>query len=107
MMLVTIDYLPGWRDLVSVGMVVASVPYYGATYAEGIKDLRGDTVPDPSIVLERRRAEAITRLVHLANARAADAVIGIRFHHRDITNGYKELCVYGTAVRTITREQPH
>ena len=98
MLLSTTDNLPGATITVTLGMVVGAVPYFGSTYAEGIKSLDGATHPDVSIVLERRRQEALERLGVNARRLGASAVVGVRFTSREITGTWKEVCAYGTAV---------
>lgn len=110
MILSNVDHVPGVTIRASLGLIVACVPYFGVTYLEGIKDLKGVTVADVSAVFEHRRAQAVNRLVAKALERGADGVIGITFDHRDITSSWKELCIYGTAVRfgrPVTRGGDH
>jgi uncharacterized protein YbjQ (UPF0145 family) len=99
--LATTTEIPGSAVGAVLGLVVGCVPFFGTTYGEGIKDLKGNTHPDVPAVLERRRQECIARLAHNARAMGADAVIGVAFDHRDITQAWRELCVYGTAVTLV------
>lgn len=96
--LATTTELPGYTVGAVVGVVVGAIPYYGTTYGEGIKDLNGNTAADVPAVLERRRREALARLAHNASDLGADAVLGVTFDVREITQAWRELCAYGTAV---------
>lgn len=101
MLLATTTEVPGSTVGAVLGIVVGCVPFYGTTYGEGIKDLKGNTHPDVPAVLERRRTEALARLAHNARAMGADAVLGVAFDHRDITQAWREITAYGTAVTLI------
>lgn len=98
MLLSTIESVAPYRIERVLGLVLASVPAFGSTYAEQIKDLNGKTRPDVSTALEARRIEALARLVALGKERGANAILGVRYDFREITGTWKELCVYGTAV---------
>jgi uncharacterized protein YbjQ (UPF0145 family) len=44
------------------------------------------------------REEAVARMTEAAERRGANAVVGMRFDHREITDYWAEICAYGTAV---------
>jgi uncharacterized protein YbjQ (UPF0145 family) len=69
-------------------------------YVEGVKQLSGKSVDSDvsAAALTRWRKEAITRMAAQARAQGANAVIGLRFDHREITGAWGEICAYGTAV---------
>lgn len=94
-MMATTDPPP---NLVILGLVVGCVPWFGSTYAEGLKDLNGQTQADLPAALESRRYEALRRLSDRAQRIGATAVYGVRFDVRDINSTWRELCAYGTAV---------
>jgi uncharacterized protein YbjQ (UPF0145 family) len=97
-MTVTADALDGYHVVGYFGIVVGAVPYFGSTYASGIKNLNGVTTKNVPLALERTRLEAIDRMVEVAITKGANAVIGVRFTSREITGTWKECCCYGTAV---------
>jgi uncharacterized protein YbjQ (UPF0145 family) len=97
--LTTTADIPGSKVVAVIGVVVGCVPYFGSTYSEGIKNLAGETVDDVPAVFENRRQEALNRLTKRAFERGADAVLCVRFDRRDISNSWKELCAFGTAVK--------
>lgn len=94
----TTETVPPWTITRTLGIVVASIPVFGSTYAELIKDLNGETTVNVSGALEARRVAVLKRLIEAASARGANAVIGVRFEFREITKIWKEMCAYGTAV---------
>lgn len=98
MLLATTDTVAGREATVCLGMVLASVPFFGSKYAEGISDLNGKTTADISAALEARRTEVLERLALTADHMGATAVVGVRMSTREITTTWKELCAYGTAV---------
>jgi uncharacterized protein YbjQ (UPF0145 family) len=52
-------------------------------------------------LLVQTRARAVAQMVHAAESRGANAIIGMRFDHRDVTAVWMELCAYGTAVLAV------
>lgn len=74
-------------------------------YREGVKNLRGGAYdPKAPENLTRWRTEAVANLGEEARRLGANAVIGMRFDHREVGEMWMELCAYGTAV--VIREQP-
>lgn len=68
-------------------------------YREGVKNLRGGAYdPQAPENLTRWRTDAVTKLGEEARRLGANAVIGMRFDHRDVGEMWMELCAYGTAV---------
>lgn len=52
------------------------------------------------VYLTRSRQEAVTKMVEMARAAGADAVVGLRFDCSEITQSLSEVSAYGTAVLT-------
>lgn len=98
MIVVTTETIAGFTIAHSLGLVYASLPTVVSKYEEGIKDLNGRTYPDVPGNLERRRSELLARLEHHAQRVGADAVVAMRFHDRELSAAWRELCAYGTAV---------
>jgi uncharacterized protein YbjQ (UPF0145 family) len=85
------------RTVHPIGLVVGCVPF-GEKYMTGIKNLRGQTHPDLPALFEQGRDRAVQRMI--ANCpRGTMAVVSMRFHVREFTAAWHELCAYGTAVR--------
>ncbi|GAA4714158.1 UPF0145 protein [Phytohabitans rumicis] len=99
MLVVTTDGLPGYQVHAVLGEVIVSLPRTRNAFAEGVKSLRGGAYdPRAGEHLLRWRTEAVARLGHAARQRGANAVVGMRFDHREVGTMWMELCAYGTAV---------
>jgi len=96
-------------DLVSVdpvGLEVAAdyqtlrspETYLGYGQAAGLASPDGKAKGDIPSILVHTRSKAVANMIHAAEHRGANAVVGMRFDHRDISNHWIELCAYGTAV---------
>jgi uncharacterized protein YbjQ (UPF0145 family) len=101
MFAVTIDNLPGFEIKEIIGEVFGVVARPRNAYVEGVKSLTGGVRPNVSEALARVRQAAVAQMVQLAYQRGANAVIGMRFDHRAITESWTEICAYGTAVFVI------
>jgi uncharacterized protein YbjQ (UPF0145 family) len=102
----TTDDIHGATIVATVGFVFACVPFIGTKYAEGISDLNGKAHRDIEAVLERRRGQALARMENRARFMGANAVVGVRFDHREINSTWKEIVAYGTAVVINAVRQP-
>jgi uncharacterized protein YbjQ (UPF0145 family) len=100
MLVVTTEQVAGYviRDV--LGEVHGVTARSRNVYNEGVKLLTGGSNPRVGTALSRWRDEAIAQMSKLAQARGANAVVGMRFDHRDISMTWTEICAYGTAVRT-------
>ena len=52
-------------------------------------------------MLTESRQDAVGRLVEMADAAGADAVVGLRFDCSEITQSLSEVAAYGTAVALV------
>lgn len=99
MLVVTTDQLPGYEIRVVLGEVVSSMARTRNPYREGVKNLRGGAYdPRAPENLTRWRTDAVVKLGEEAQRLGANAVIGMRFDHREVGEMWMELCAYGTAV---------
>ncbi len=98
-LVVTMDHLPGYEIREILGQVVSSQARTRNVYREGVKSLRGGAY-DPAAPenLTRWRTDAVARLGEEARRLGANAVLGMRFEHREVGEMWMEVCVYGTAV---------
>ena len=65
-------------------------------------DLRGGNPVDGYVtMLTESRQDAVARLVEMAEAAGADAVVGLRFDCSEITQSLSEVAAYGTAVTLV------
>jgi uncharacterized protein YbjQ (UPF0145 family) len=99
-LIVTTDILPGYEVTRVLGEVLGVLARPRNPYSEGVKNLSGKSIDSEvsGAALTRWRQETIARMAQQARERGANAVIGLRFDHRDITGAWGEICAYGTAV---------
>jgi uncharacterized protein YbjQ (UPF0145 family) len=101
MLVVTTDTLPGFEIKEVLGGVVGATARPLNVFAEGVKALSGGLSPHMPQALSKTREDAIARLAERAYQRGANAIIGMRFDHRQINNSWVEICAYGTAVFVV------
>jgi uncharacterized protein YbjQ (UPF0145 family) len=95
---VTMETVPGREISEVIGDVVGVV----ARTRELRPDLRGGPPIDGYVVmLTDSRQDAVARMVEMAVAAGADAVVGLRFDCSEITQSLSEVAAYGTAVRLV------
>jgi uncharacterized protein YbjQ (UPF0145 family) len=95
---VTMENVPGRETAGVIGDVVGVV----ARTRELRPDLRGGNPRDGYVVmLTDSRQDAVARMVEMAVAAGADAVVGLRFDCSEITQSLSEVAAYGTAVRLV------
>lgn len=95
---VTMESVPGREIATVVGDVVGVV----ARTRELRPDLRGGNPVDGYVtMLTESRQDAVDRLVEMARAAGADAVVGLRFDCSEITQSLSEVAAYGTAVTLV------
>jgi uncharacterized protein YbjQ (UPF0145 family) len=95
---VTMETVPGREISSVVGDVVGVV----ARTRELRPDLRGVHPLDGYVVmLTDSRQDAVARMVEMARAAGADAVVGLRFDCSEITQSLSEVAAYGTAVTLL------
>jgi uncharacterized protein YbjQ (UPF0145 family) len=92
---VTMETVPGREISSVVGDVVGVV----ARTRELRPDLRGGNPVDGYVVmLTDSRQDAVARMVEMAAAAGADAIVGLKFDCSEITQSLSEVAAYGTAV---------
>lgn len=102
MILSTIEYLPGKEILAHYGVVSGSSvrsKHIGKDFFAGVKNIFGGELKGYTELMNETRTEALSRLVQQAEARGANAVIGIKFSTSDVAPGAAEIFAYGTAVK--------
>jgi uncharacterized protein YbjQ (UPF0145 family) len=97
MLVLTIDHAAGFRIEAILGDVVGATVRPDNPYIEGVKSLDGGAVPRSDEVV-RTRQDAVADLVDRARQMGANAVVGLRFDHRNIAGQWSEICAYGTAM---------
>lgn len=99
---VTMESVPGREVSEIVGDVVGVV----ARTRELRPDLRGGNPIDGYVVmLTDSRQDAVARMVDMAVAAGADAIVGLKFDCSEITQSLSEVAAYGTAVRLVPERQ--
>ena len=95
---VTMDYVPGHDVADVIGDVIGVV----ARTRELRPDLRSGNPLDGYVtMLTESRQDAVAKLVEMAQAAGADAVLGLRFDCSEITQSLSEVAAYGTAVTLV------
>jgi len=102
MILTTTDLIPG-RDVVeTIGLVRGSAvraQHVGRDVMATLKNLVGGELDEYTKLLAEAREQALDRMTAEAQARGANAVVGVRFASSEVTAGAAEVLAYGTAVR--------
>jgi uncharacterized protein YbjQ (UPF0145 family) len=98
MLVVTTDLLPGYVIRRVLGEVHGVTARPRNHFAEGVKELSGAIDPRMPANLAHSRDEAVADMTRQAYRRGGNAVVGMRFDHRDVSSGWTEICAYGTAV---------
>lgn len=99
MLVVTTDAVPGYAIRQVLGEVVGVTVRTRNVFVEGIRRPDGDWNPYLPGLLIRWRRLAVERMAQEAQHRGGNAVVGMRFDHREISEMWVEICSYGTAVR--------
>ncbi len=107
-MVTTTEGLPGFRVDRVLGPVIGIAARSFSPYSEGLKSLTDGHGVDPAHrieVLMNYRAEAVERMLAQAARIGGNAVVGMRFDHRSVTESWNEICAYGTAVVATPERQ--
>lgn len=102
MILTTLEYIPGREISEHFGLVNGSTvrsKHFGKDIFAGLKNIVGGELKAYTELMEETRAEATQRLILMAQAKGADAILGIRFGTSDVAAGAAEVFAYGTAVK--------
>jgi uncharacterized protein YbjQ (UPF0145 family) len=106
MLVVTTEGIPGFEVRAVIGEVVGVTARSWNPFVEGVKSLNGVLNPHLVRLLAQIRQEAVAHMMEAAKRRGANAIIGMRFDHRGISNAWNEVCAYGTAVLVAAADQP-
>ena len=102
MILTTLDYVPGREISEHYGLVNGSTvrsKHFGKDFFAGFKNIVGGELKAYTELMEETRNEATERLIAMARAKGADAIIAVRFGTSDVAAGAAEVFAYGTAVK--------
>jgi uncharacterized protein YbjQ (UPF0145 family) len=103
MILTTTDDIPGKKIVETIGLVRGSSvrgAHLGHDVMAKLKNLVGGELLEYTKLMAEAREQALDRLQAEAEARGANAVVGVRFASAEIDDGAAEVLAYGTAVRT-------
>lgn len=77
--------------------------HIGKNIAQSFKTLVGGELKAYNEMMNEARALATKRMVEVAEALGADAVINIRYASAAVMQGAAEVIVYGTAVKFVNK----
>lgn len=99
MLIVTTESVPGREIHTVIGEVIGVTARQNNPFTEGLRQLNGMSVSEKAPALLRWRWDAISEMAKEAARLGADAIVGMKFDNRHITEAWSEICAYGTAVR--------
>ena len=102
MILTNVESVPGRKIVEHYGLVSGSTvraKHIGRDLMAGLKNIVGGELKGYTELLEESRKEAVKRMVAMATAMGANAVVNVRFSTSSVAAGAAELYAYGTAVR--------
>ena len=102
MIIATTNDIPG-SEIVEIygevfGLTVRS-RNVGSQLGAGLKSIFGGELKGMTKALEQSRIQVIERMVEQAEAKGANAIVGMRFDTSEMGTNWTEICAYGTAVR--------
>lgn len=101
MLLSNLEIIPGQRINKHLGLVQGSsvrAKHMGRDLMAGLKNLVGGELKGYTELLQDSREEAINRMIEMAKATGANAVVNVRFSTSSVAQGAAEILAYGTAV---------
>lgn len=106
MLVVTTDDVPGYRVRQVLGEVIGVTGRTRNPFQERVRMLDGGGNPNVTKTLTRYRLDAVHEMVEHARRLGANAIVGMRFDARNITDMWSEICAYGTAVCVVEVTAP-
>ncbi len=104
MLLSNIETIPGKNIEAYFGVVQGSsvrAKHVGRDIMAGLKNIFGGELKGYTELLNESREEAVQRMIQMAQAKGANAIVNIRFSTSAIAVGAAEIFAYGTAVKVI------
>lgn len=105
MIITTTDGIEGSEIEEVLGLVMANsvrARHVGKDVMAAFRNLAGGEVGEYTKLLAESREQAVQRMVESAEAKGANAVVGVRFITAGIMGGASEILAYGTAVKIST-----
>lgn len=106
MILVTTDEVPGREITAVIGLVrgnTVRARHLGRDLMASLKNMVGGEIDEYTKLLAESREQSLDRMLAEAQARGADAIVGLRFATSEIAQGASEFLAYGTAVKLAPR----
>lgn len=106
MILVTTDVVPGREITAVIGLVrgnTVRARHVGRDLLASLKNMVGGEIDEYTKLLAESREQSLDRMLAEAQARGADAIVGLRFATSEIAQGASEFLAYGTAVKLAPR----
>ncbi len=98
MLVVTTETIPGHQIAATLGEVTGVSVRSKNKYDEGLKALDGSSRGDVAVLMRRARHDPRMAMEAEAARLGANAIVAMRYDHREINGGLNEICCYGTAV---------
>jgi uncharacterized protein YbjQ (UPF0145 family) len=102
MIIVNIDYVPGYEIKNVVGVIEANTiqaKHLGKDILSGFKHIVGGHLGEYEEMMTESRASAKQEIIEKAEQLGADAIINLRYSTSAIMQGAAEVLCYGTAVQ--------
>ena len=102
MLIATTETISGREIAETIGLVrgaTVRAKHLGTDIVASLKQLVGGELTGYSSLLAGAREQAIDRMIADAEAKGADAIVGMRMQTSAIAKGSSEIVAYGTAVR--------
>jgi len=102
MIITTTDSVPGREIVETMGLVrgtTVRARHLGRDIAAALKCLVGGELTEYTKLVAESREQAIDRMSQEAEARGADAIVGMRFATSEVVKAAAEVVAYGTAVK--------
>ncbi len=106
MIVVTTHDVPGRAITEVIGMVrgnTVRAAHAGRDVSAWFKNLVGGEIEEYTKLMAESREQALDRMIAEAQARGANAVVGLSFATSEIASGCAEFLAYGTAVKLAPR----
>jgi uncharacterized protein YbjQ (UPF0145 family) len=107
LILVTTDVVPGREITAVIGLVrgnTVRARHLGRDLMASLKNMVGGEIDEYTKLLAESREQSLDRMLAEAQARGADAIVGLRFATSEIAQGASEFLAYGTAVKLAPKD---
>lgn len=75
--------------------------HFGKDFMNGLRTLVGGELTSYTEMMNESRETATQRMVEMAQAMGADAIVNIRYSSSAVMQGAAEVMAYGTAVKFV------